>query len=493
MNHKDTETQRTASTFATYLPEHAERLSAIARGAAWSAILADEGRLPALRETMMLPPALPDPVATLEKALLAGNEQAVRDRIAAGERDGEALARALGQWPERWAGPPPALSFVGVTLTLSCDARPCCEYCNQRMVESTLPLSAWRDLVLELTSGDGPPPYFSYTGGEPLTCGEGLYGREGLIRLAAERGAASNVNTNALSLTPEVALSLVHAGTARLHISLDSPFPHVQDKLAREEGRFERIVAGIHNVQIAREVMGVDYPGIHINCVMTSRNLYDHPELVRFLLERKRVRTPGAEGVWRADPHYRDLGIHLIPVGGRENAPIRPSADEYRRFLEETWEDAGRVWDTYQEVVGVPPDERVDYHNYAFFANPYRRVQYRGDLSDYVAAAAESGQSVLGLGERCLVGPTQAFFLPDGAQHWCGGRAVTRPEPMGWREGGAVLDNIERALPQLLGIPDDYCRGCPVATLFINQSVEAKLREYVGKWIEKATTATATA
>jgi len=491
LNQGNIETLTTPPAFAAYRPEHAERLSAIARGVEWGAVLADEGRLAALRETMILPPALPDPVATLEQALLACNEQAVRDRIAAGERDVEALARALGQWPDRWAGAPPVLSFVGVTLTLSCDARPRCEYCNQRMVENTLPLSAWRDLVLELTSGDQPRPYFSYTGGEPLTYGEGLYGPEGLIRLAAERGAASNVNTNALSLTPEVALSLVHAGTARLHISLDSPFPHVQDKLARGEGRFERIVAGIHNVQIAREAMQVDHPGIHINCVMTTRNLFDYPELVRFLLERKRVRTPGVEGAWRADPHYRDLGIHLIPVGGRENAPIRPSADEYRRFFEETWEDAARVWDTYQEVVGVPPDERVDYHNYAFFANPYRRVQYRGDLGDYVAAAAESRQSTLGLGERCLVAPTQAFFLPDGSQHWCGGRAVTRPAPIGWREDGPVLDNAERALPLLPGIPDDYCRGCPVATLFVNQSVEANLRQRVGKWIEEATTATA--
>jgi len=477
--------------FSAYRPDQAERLAALLRGTEWQAALADQGRLAALRDTTIAPPAIPDPVGLLEKALLAVNEEAVRDRIARGERDVAALAGALGRWPDHWTGPPPSLSFVGVTLTLACDAQPRCEYCNQRLVAETLPLAAWRDLVLELTAEDRPRPYFSYTGGEPLTCGEGLYGPRGLVRLAAERGAASNINTNALSLTPEVALSLVQAGTARLHISLDSPFPHVQDALAREPGRFDRIVAGLTNVQIAREVLGANHPGIHVNCVMTTRNLFDYPELVRFLLERKRVRTPGAEGAWRADPHYRDLGLHLIPVGGRENAPIRPSAEQYRRFFEETWEDAARVWDTYQDVVGVPADERVDYPNYAFFANPYRRVRYAGDLADYTAAAAESLQSALGLGSRCLVAPTQAFFLPDGSQHWCGGRAVSRPEPMGRRQTGEVLANTEGALPQLAGIPDDFCRGCPVATIFINQSAEAKLEEHVGKWIEEGEAQTA--
>ncbi len=469
--------------FSAFLPEHADRLDTLARSDAWHEALSDGDRMQALRETTLPAPAMPDPVGLVEKGLLACNEERVRARIAGGERDVESLARDLGQWPDRWDGPPPPLSFIGVNLTIDCNADPRCRYCNQRPVERTLPIDTWRGLVVELTAGDGPRPYFSYTGGEPLIFGEALYGPQGLIRLATEAGSPSNVNTNALAMTPDVALALVNSGTARLHISLDSPFPEVQDQLAGRSGRFARIVEGIYNVEIAREALGCDHPQIHINCVLTTRNMFDYPELVRFLLERKRVRTPGAEGPMRADPHYRDLGVHLIPVGGKENVDIRPSAEQWERFFTETWEQAAQVWQEYQEAQGVPEDERLGYDDYAFFANPYRRVKYRGDLRDYARAAAECTQSALGLGDRCLVAPTQAFFLPDGAQHWCGGHGISRPEPIGWRQEGTAAENIERALPRLTDLPNEFCRGCPVATLFVNQGMEAKLTELVKEWI----------
>jgi MoaA/NifB/PqqE/SkfB family radical SAM enzyme len=472
--------------FSAFLPEHAERLKALACSDVWQAALSDTKRLQALRQSTLPAPAMPDPVGLLEKALLACNEERVRARIAAGERDVESLAVDLGQWPDRWDGAPPPLSFIGVNLTIDCNADPRCEYCNQRPVDTTLPVETWRALVEELTAGDRPRPYFSYTGGEPLIFGEALYGPKGLIRLATEAGSPSNVNTNALAMTPEAALALVHAGTARLHISLDSASPEVQDQLAGKSGRFAQIVQGIHNVQIAREALGCDHPQIHINCVVTTRNIFGYPDLVRFLLERKRVRTPGAEGPWRGDPHYRDLGIHLVPVGGKENARIRPSAEQWERFLTETWEEAAKVWQEYQEAQSVPEDERLGYDDYAFFANPYRRVKYRGSLQDYARAAADCTQSALGLGDRCLVVPTQAFFLPDGAQHWCGCHAICRPEPIGWRQRGAAVENIERALPRLADLPNESCRGCPVATIFVNQSVEAKLRELVKEWIAEA-------
>jgi hypothetical protein len=413
----------------------------------------------------------------------------VRGFIAAGERDEDRLAEELGRWPDRWEGPPPPLSFVGVYLTLGCNARPKCTYCNQRPVDGELPLQAWRDLVTELTEGDGPKPYFSFTGGEPLCWGEALYGPEGLLRHATERGAPSNVNTNALGLTPEVALQIVAAGATRLHISLDSPSAEIQDRLAGSPGRLAQYVEGIHNLQIAREVLGVDHPVVHINCVLTTENLFGYPDLVRFLLDRKRVRTPGAEGAWRGDPHYRDLGIHLIPVGGADNAAIRPSADQWERFLTETWAEATEVWSGYQQQVGVPEDQRVGYDDYAFFANPYTRVQYQGALRDYAEAAARSAQSSLGLGRRCLVAPTQAFFLPDGAQHWCGGHGVSRPEPMGRRQQGTAQANIERALPALRQYPNEFCTGCPVATLFLNQTAEKALRDLVRQWIDGETQA----
>ncbi|MGQ9730422.1 MAG: radical SAM protein [Candidatus Zipacnadales bacterium] len=470
--------------FSDFLPEHAQRLATIAHSEPWRSLLADREHLEHLRATMITAPPIPDPSNLLLSALMATNERRVRHMIANGATDVESLVWELGHWPDRWDGPPPPLSFVGIYLTLACNARPRCMYCNQRAVKRSLPISAWRQLVCELIGGNGPRPYFSYTGGEPLMCGEELYGPSGLIRLAAEAGAASNINTNALALTPQVALALVHSGTARLHISLDTASAQLQDRLAGAPGRFELYVRGIYNVQIAREVLGANHPLIHVNCVLTTINLFEYPQLVRFLLERKRVRTPGAEGAWRTDPHYRDLGIHLIPVGGAENDVIRPSAADWERFLTETWAEAASVWDEYQTRVGVPQPERLSYDDYAFFANMYRRVQYKGTLHDYCKAAAQGAQSTLGLGKRCLVAPTQAFFLPDGSQHWCGGHGVSRPQPLGDRETGSIQENIAHALPQLSQYPNEFCTGCPVACLFINQGTEKALRNQVEEWLQ---------
>jgi len=472
--------------FSAFLPEHAERLADLAASLEWQAILTDEGRLGRLRETTLAAPAMPDPSGFLMEALLRENEGRVRQRIAEGERGVEALAERLGRWPKAWSCDPPPLSFVGIYLTLACNAVPKCVYCNQLPVEGGLPVSEWRKLVDELTAGDGPKPYLSYTGGEPLACGEELYGPEGLIRLASERGAASNINTNAFELTPEAAVSLVHSGIARLHISLDTAVPEAQDELSGAPGRFELITRGIHNVQVAREALGVDHPQVHINCVLTKRNIFDYPKLVEFLLSRKRTHTPGHQGPPRADPHYRDLGLHLIPVGGAQNADIRPSADEYERFFTDVWEEASGVWERYQDARGLTGEERVDYDNYAFFADPYRRVEYRGTLRDYVEAAAQCTQSTLGLGKRCLVAPTQAFFLPDGNQHWCGGHGVTRPEPMGHRGDAPAQQNIAHSLPRLRQYPSEFCTGCPVATLFINQTAEKALAEKVSEWVAEA-------
>ena len=470
---------------SVFLPEHARRLSEALATPEWQAVLADERAIARLRDTLLPAPAMPDPAAVLLGTLKGINEADVRQMIAEGARDVDRLAWRLGQWPEAWPGEPPALSFVGVYLTLECNATPKCVYCNQRPVDGCLPTEEWGSLIAELTQGDGQRPYFSYTGGEPLTCGDALYGPEGLIRQATEAGATSNINTNAFDLTPEIALRIVHAGAVRLHISLDTPDPTVMDELAGGPGRFELITRGIDNIQIARELLGVDHPVVHINCVLTTRSIPDYPKLVRFLLDRKRTHTHGHQGPPRADPHFRDLGIHLIPVGGAQNAGIRPSPGEYERFFAQGWELASVVWETYQDARGISGDERVDYDNYAFFANPHKRVEYRGELRDYCEAVAESTQSTLGLGKRCLVGPTQGFFLPDGSQHWCGGHGVSRPEPMGHRCAGAAQENIARALPALGQYPNEFCTGCPVATLFINQGAEMALRETVKGWIDE--------
>ena len=54
------------------------------------------------------------------------------------------------------------------------------------------------------------------------------------------------------------------------------------------------------------------------------------------------------------------------------------------------------------------------------------------------------------------------------------------------REQG-VFANIRAGLPGLEALPqEEYCHGCALATLYINQSVEAKLKERLEGMIREA-------
>ncbi len=120
-----------------------------------------------------------------------------------------------------------------------------------------------------------------------------------------------NVNTNAITLTPEVALRFIKVGLAKLHISLDTSDRAVQNHLRGEH--FAQILEGIYNVQLARDIIGVSYPVIHTNCVLTNRNLDLFPELFAFILEKHKQTAD------KNNHFYNDLFPHVIPVGGSDN------------------------------------------------------------------------------------------------------------------------------------------------------------------------------
>ena len=104
---------------------------------------------------------------------------------------------------------------------------------------------------------------------------------------------------------------------------------------------------GIYNVQVAREALGVNHRQVHVNCVLTARNLFHFPDLLRFLLEIGQVRSAAFEGDITEDPAFHDFAFHLVPVGGSENALLRPMAAEWKRFYTETWVEAETVWQDY--------------------------------------------------------------------------------------------------------------------------------------------------
>ncbi|MBW2086733.1 MAG: hypothetical protein JRI54_12010, partial [Deltaproteobacteria bacterium] len=278
-----------------------------------------------------------------------------------------------------------------------------------------------------------------------------------------------NVNTNAVMLTPEVALRFIKAGLAKLHISLDSSVKDVQNSLLNGD-YFNQILEGIYNVQLARDIIGVSYPVIHTNCVLTNRNLDLFPDLFTFILE-KHKQTADED-----DSFFNDLFPHVIPVGGGSNDCLRPSEKEFKRFYDVIWPQVIQMWDSYQGELGVPKGKRGVLFGY--FSNPYLRVEHKGGLNAYVKASARGFYGKLALPRYCYVAPTQASFTPDGYQYRCGSHAIRRILPAGNIKDRGVFASIRAEIFDHDKLPqEEYCYGCALATLYINQYVELKLKE----------------
>jgi MoaA/NifB/PqqE/SkfB family radical SAM enzyme len=413
------------------------------------------------------------------------NAERVQALIRAGGADERVLLQALGDWKAAVAENARfPIVFFGLVLTIDCSFHPRCLYCNQARLPRRLGLEEWKGLIAEVA--EPIPPYLYITGGEPLLLKEKVWGDDGLVAFATERGCAVNINTNAALITPRAALQFVKLGLAKLHISLDSADPQVQGDLFQGQERVEAVWRGLFNVQVARELLGASHPVIHINCVLTRRNLFQFPDLLRFLLEIRPIRSANFDGRITDDPAFSDFAFHLIPVGGNENAFLRPTAGEWKRFYTETWEEAEQVWQEYQRSIGVPEEERRSLAEQVPFANPFQRVNHQMTLEEYCEQAARGVYWQGALTEHCYVAPTQAYVLPDGSQHWCGAHAIRRPPPLGNVLEAPVRETIRRNLDDLSALPSCHCANCAGATCVINQSIEQGLQNQVSEWLKEA-------
>ncbi len=480
-------TRETVLAFDHHQQPHRERLGALVRGPEWQAILARGDALRQWRADMKAPPRAPAQQAAANRYLTERNGERVKKLLAEGVTDEAALVAALGDWRTALAGEKRfPIVFLGLVVTLDCFFLPRCLYCNQTSLPRRLAVDAWKALLTE--AADPIPPYVYLTGGDPLQLGAEIWGDDGLAAFATALGCAVNINTNAALITPQIAMQLVKVGLAKLHISIDSVDPEVQGQLFQGHHRLDAVLKGIYNLQIAREALGADHPHIHINCVLTARNLFQFPELLRFLLEIRQIRSPQFDGSIQDDPIFSDFAFHLIPVGGGENALLRPTADEWKRFYTETWAEADHIWQDYQTAIGVRRKERESLGSCFPFASPFLRADHGMSLEEYCRQAAEGNYWQGALADRCYVGPTQAFVLPDGAQHWCGAHAIRRPNPLGNVQGGTLRDNIRGNMERWAEYPNAFCTGCAGATCVINQGALRSLRKQVAEWLGEHST-----
>ncbi|MBD3184533.1 radical SAM protein [Candidatus Poribacteria bacterium] len=454
-----------------YSQNHRKELEQLLESSEWQRVI-KSGLVDEVKNEKLKPNKVRNFIDTVIQQLLKFNEERVKKLYSEHNLDDEEIFAELSKWPEDMDDSEPVISFLGLNLTPECNFRPKCLYCNQPWTESKLTIQDWKDIIKEVTEDvreEGP--YIYFTGGEPLLLGEDLWGDNGLIKYATERGAGLNVNTNASMITPEIALRFIKSGLGRLHISLDTSDKDTQNFLFGGE-RFDRVMQGIYNIQIARDLVGVGYPIIHTNCVLTKKNMEHFPELFQFILDKHKQTGD------KSDPFFNDLFTHVVPVGGDENEDIRPSAEDFRKFYTETWETVSNMWSEYQDKMGVPPDKRGELFGY--FSNPFLRVKHKGGIDAYVKEAAKGRYGSLALSDQCYVAPTQAAFTPDGKQYRCGSHAIRHVLPLGSFPDSGVFDNIKAGISSAAMLPQEkYCYGCALATLYINQSVESKLKEKV--------------
>jgi MoaA/NifB/PqqE/SkfB family radical SAM enzyme len=472
--------------FTRYSPTQRERLERLVRQPEWADLLARRAALEQWKADVRTPPPVPGQQAKANEYLRERNAGRVRALLDEGVTGDKTLLEAVGDWEAGLAGDDRfPVVFLGLVVTLDCSFLPRCVYCNQLWVPRQLTLDDWKAVLAEVA--EPVPPYVYLTGGEPLILGAEVWGDDGLVASAARLRCAVNINTNAALLAPHVALQLVKVGTAKLHVSIDTHDERAQDALLGAPERWGAVLKGLFNVQLAREVLGADHPQIHVNCVMTSRTLSGFPDLLRFLLEIRPTRSAGFEGNATDDPAFYDYAVHLIPVGGSENALLRPTAAEWKRFYTETWAEAERVWDDHQENLGVPEADRAALSRCFPFTNPYFRVSHEMSLDEYCELAGQGRYWQGALRDRCYVAPTQAFVLPDGSQHWCGAHAIRRPPPLGNVTEAGVRENIRANIGQFSQYPNESCAGCAGATCAINQAAERNLVQQVREWAGEVT------
>lgn len=418
-----------------------------------------------------------NPAENVSQQLLEANFESTKRKVVRGEISEADILEELSSWEKIYlSGKYPKSTFLGLRITTDCNLKRRCTYCDQKLLKNLVDYPLWKKLVDEVTeNGERKGVFVGISGGEPLMDGEFLYGEQGLVKYAAERGAIVNINSNGHLITPPVVTSLVKSGLSTIHISLDSSEEQIHEAL-EGKGTFKRALEGIYSLQLAKAIFESEYPIVYVNTVATKENILHFDKLIQFLFQRRFLIDNNYSG--GAFPDLRNSIPRLLPVGGERNDRLRPSEDEWRFFIKETLPRAEEIWREVLKKNNIPEKYHVNLADVCFFANPFKQKDGHS-IEEIVEDFARGEYSIGRLCLKCYASPTQSYVTSDGNVYPCGSLSDSpAPFPIGNVRDSSLKEILKKNLNYLTrgcGLENPNCSRCYGSTVQINQKVEESL------------------
>jgi radical SAM protein with 4Fe4S-binding SPASM domain len=162
-----------------------------------------------------------------------------------------------------------------------------------------------------------------------------------MVRLAKERGAEVEFNTNATLLTRARADRLVELGLDRLHISLDGA-SEATYSYVRDGARWSMVERGLRAIAEAKAAAGAALPAVRVVFVAMRCNVHELPDLVR-LAHAHRVTQVRVQSLSHTfddtDPAGAYAGIRAFARA--QALPLAPPAERER--ADDAFRSAARI------------------------------------------------------------------------------------------------------------------------------------------------------
>jgi radical SAM protein with 4Fe4S-binding SPASM domain len=168
--------------------------------------------------------------------------------------------------------------LASIAITYRCNQR--CLYCElpQRAdIKRELPTTRFKQIIDQLIELEVSS--ISFTGGDPLLRKD----VPELISYIKKNGISTNLTTNGMVMSFELAETLIDSGLNSLGISLDSTDPNYVNKIRGTPKAFEAAVNAIKIMAEIKRKKKSDTPNVTVSTVLTSKNCSNIKELVPFV------------------------------------------------------------------------------------------------------------------------------------------------------------------------------------------------------------------